>query len=213
MPGPQGKQLAGILKTKLSEALGEEAKVLNPVAMGELRLRGIDPSTSTEEVCAEIEALSGCPRQDFKVSPIVNMRDGMGVTWVHCPLQTAVRMAEIGSVTLGWTRVRVELLKRRPVQCHKCWYFGHVRTNCRSEVVRSGLCFRCGMTGHVVSACSAGTPRCLICEIGRDSKHRIGNPRCLTNQGFPPGVQNIRKGIPNRIRKDTQSSSQYGELN
>jgi len=44
VPGPQGKQLAGILKTKLSEALGEEAKVLNPVAMGELRLRGIDPS-------------------------------------------------------------------------------------------------------------------------------------------------------------------------
>lgn len=34
VPGPQGKQLAGSLKTCLAEALGEEAKVYNPVAKG-----------------------------------------------------------------------------------------------------------------------------------------------------------------------------------
>lgn len=62
VPGPQGKQLAGTLSSRLAAALGEDAKVLNPVAMGKLRLRGIDPSTSTEEIYIELEALSGHDR-------------------------------------------------------------------------------------------------------------------------------------------------------
>lgn len=90
VPGPEGKQLAGRLKASLTEAFGEDAVVQNPVAMGELRLRGVDPSTTTEEVYAELESIGGCTRQDLKVSTISNMRDGMGVTWVSCPLQTAV---------------------------------------------------------------------------------------------------------------------------
>lgn len=47
--------------------------------MGELRLRGIDPSTTLEDIYKELESLSGCARHNFKVSPINNMRDGMGV--------------------------------------------------------------------------------------------------------------------------------------
>lgn len=201
VPGPQGKQQASTLSSRLAAALGEDAKVISPVAMGELRLRGIDPSTSKEEVYIELAALSGCPQQDFKVSPIINMRDGMGVTWVRCPLETAVRVAERGTVTLGWTRVRVELLKRRPVQCYKCWHFGHARPNCRSENERKGLCFRCGQADHAIDTCRAGFPKCLICEdIGKDSRHRIGNTRCLENQGFPRGTQPIKKTLRNQTR-------------
>jgi len=159
VPGPQGKQQASTLSSRLTAALGKDAKVLNPVAMGELRLRGIDPSTSTEEVYTELEAMSGCLRQDLKVSPIINMRDGMGVAWVKCPLEIAVKMAERGVVTLGWTRVKIELLRRRPVQCYKCWRYGHVRPNCRSEVERIGTCFRCGQKGHAVGVCKASLPK------------------------------------------------------
>lgn len=119
VPGPKGRQLADSLRTKLTEALGEEAKLDNPMAKGELRLRGIDPSTTTD-VYKELMSLSGCGRHEFKVSPIINMRDGMGAAWVVCPLQTAVKIAEVGVVTLGWTRVRIDLLRKRPVQCHKC---------------------------------------------------------------------------------------------
>lgn len=79
VPGPQGKQQADLLANSLTVALGEEAKVLNPVAMGEIRLRGIDPSTTEREICDVLEVLGGCPRNVFKVSPINNMRDGMGV--------------------------------------------------------------------------------------------------------------------------------------
>lgn len=101
VPGPQGKLLAGTLRTSLAEALGDEAKVQNPVAKGELRLRGIDPSTTVEDIYRELESLSGCHRQDLKVSSINSMRDGMGVAWVGCPLQVAVKIAEHGAVTLG----------------------------------------------------------------------------------------------------------------
>jgi len=66
IPGPQGKQLASSLSASLAEALGEDAKVNNPVAMGDLRIRGIDPSTTTEEIRTQLETLGGCSRRDFK---------------------------------------------------------------------------------------------------------------------------------------------------
>lgn len=154
VPDPQGKQLAATLRDSLTEALGDEANVQNPVATGELRLRGIDPSTTTEDIYGELESLSGCQHKDIKVSPIRNMRDGMGIAWVTCPLQIAVRLAEAGVVALGWTRVKIELLRKRLVQCYKCWHFGHVRNNCRAEADRTGNCFKCGLGDHTISTCN-----------------------------------------------------------
>lgn len=194
VPGPNGKQLASSLSSCLAEVLADDARVLNPVAMGELRLRGIDPSTTMEEIREELERLCGCGRQDFRVSPISVMRDGMGVAWITCPLEFAAKIAEKGVIALGWTRVKIELLKKRPVQCFRCWKFGHVRGNCRSEIDRKGSCFRCGLTGHTVGNCNAGAPRCVICEdLGMEFRHRMGTPRCLSNQGFPSGVQPIKR--------------------
>lgn len=146
VPGPEGKQLAGSLKDRLVEAIGDEANVNNPVATDELRIRGIDPSTTIEDIYRELEVRSGCMRSDFKVALIRSMRDGMGVTWITCPLQVAVKMAEIGVVALGWTRVKLELLRKHPVQCFRCWYFGHVRSNCRVGIDRIGACFKCGQS-------------------------------------------------------------------
>lgn len=79
VPRPHGKQLASTLSNSLAAALGKDAKVLHPVAMGELRMRGIDTSTSADEVRAELELLDGCSSRDIKVSSISSMRDGMGV--------------------------------------------------------------------------------------------------------------------------------------
>lgn len=206
VPGPQGKQLADSLRTNLMDALGDNARVSNSVATGELRLRGIEPSTTQEEILMELEAISGSPRQDFKVSAISNMRDGMGVSWVICPLQAAIKIAERGAVTLGWTRVKVDLLRKRPVQCFKCWHFGHVRSSCRSELDRTGSCFKCGIAGHTIGICRTNTPNCLICkDIGRESRHRMGSIICLKNQGLPNGIQPIRKMLAS-VRKKSQVS-------
>lgn len=45
---------------------------------------------------------------------------------------------------IGWTVVKVELLKARPLQCFKCWEVGHLKSQCSSRIDRSGLCYRCG---------------------------------------------------------------------
>lgn len=117
------------------------------------------------------------------------MRDGMGIVWIQCSLENAWRIAEIGSITLGITVVRIELLRRRPVQCFRCWRFGHVR----SEVERTGLCFRYGATGHPAGRCNS-QPKYLVCEeLKKDFNHRMGSPQCLYNQGLSTGVQRIRR--------------------
>ncbi|GAB1869618.1 Reverse transcriptase [Camponotus japonicus] len=164
VPGPQGKQLADSLRNNLEAVIGDDAKVHNPIAKGELRLRGIEPSTTQEEILMELEAISGLPRRDFKVSDIVSMKDGMGVTWIICPLQAAVKIAEKGVLTLGWTRVKIDLLKKRPIQCYKCWRYGHVQKGCRSDIDRTGLCFKCGSSGHNIGQCRVSFPNCLICK-------------------------------------------------
>lgn len=193
LPGPDGRRLAGSLQSTLQDVLKEDATVNNPVATGEIRLRGIDPATTQEDVAYELEKLSGCPPKDLKVSAINVMKDGMGVAWVYCPLEYALKIAEIGSITLGWTVVRAELLKKRPVQCFRCWRFGHMRTNCRSDIDRVGACFRCGLIGHAARECNS-LPKCVICAAdNKESRHRIGTAICLQNQGFSVGVQNVRR--------------------
>lgn len=192
VPGPQGRELASTLGAKLGEALGDEARVRVPVATGELRLRGIDPSTSRKEIASILAAACGCKEVDLRVSPITIMRDGMGAVWINCPLDTAAGLAELGRVTIGWTSIRIVLLKRRPVQCYRCWRFGHVRDGCKSDKDRTGACFRCGMSGHSAAKCGPGPPTCVIClEDNKEYRHRLGSARCLENQGFPSGAQTI----------------------
>jgi len=199
LPGPEGKKLAGALRNTLEEVLKDDALVKNPVATGEIRLRGIDPATTKEDVAYELEKLSGCPPRDLKVSNITPMKDGMGIAWAYCPLEYAIRMAEKGSLTLGWTVVRIELMKRRPIQCFRCWKFGHARTNCKSVVDRNGMCLRCGSAGHMANKCSL-PPKCLICaEINKESRHRMGSAKCMMNQGFPREVLKIRETARNTI--------------
>ncbi|RLU15159.1 hypothetical protein DMN91_012153 [Ooceraea biroi] len=62
--------------------------------------------------------------------------------WVQCPLAAANSVAAAGYLRLGWTMVRVELLRSRPTQCFKCWHFGHVRSKCTATVDRDRNCFR-----------------------------------------------------------------------
>jgi len=60
LPGPDGKRLASTLCNTLEEVLKDEAKVSNPVAMGEIKLRGIDPATTQDEIGYAFEKVSGC---------------------------------------------------------------------------------------------------------------------------------------------------------
>lgn len=48
---------------------------------------------------------------------------------VTCPIATAHnrrRLAGMGKLKIGWTKVRIEALEKRPFQCFKCLRKGHV---------------------------------------------------------------------------------------
>lgn len=79
IPSKDGAKLASTLKNKLTEVLGADARVDRLVAKGEIRITGIDPSTTLDEVFLELTNISGCSLCDLKISDIRPMRDGMGV--------------------------------------------------------------------------------------------------------------------------------------
>lgn len=61
-------------------------------------------------------------------------------------------------VYLGLVRHEVLLFVERPLQCHRCGYFGHVSTVCKRPL----LCLRCGGS-HTHDKCEAPNPHCVNC--------------------------------------------------
>ncbi|KMQ88952.1 reverse transcriptase [Lasius niger] len=176
--GPDSARKAVALKNRLCDVLQDEAQVTRPVVRGEIRLIGLDASTSTTEVKDVVVNHGGCLEEDVKVGAIRPMTNGLFTVWVQCPLNAAMKIAGRGKVSIGWTSARVDLLGARPTQCFKCWQFGHLRHTCQSKDNFSGLCFRCGGSGHAARNCNA-PPSCKLCTIaGRASNHRLGSNFC-----------------------------------
>ncbi|XP_050452495.1 uncharacterized protein LOC126852055 [Cataglyphis hispanica] len=84
-----------------------------------------------------------------------------------CPLNAALKVANLKKIKIGWTLARVELLDNIPVQCFKCWIYGHVRLACSSKEDFSGLCFKCGRKGHLANNCNL--PPFVRCVIQKKS--------------------------------------------
>ncbi|KMQ94771.1 gag-pol polyprotein [Lasius niger] len=176
--GPGGAEKALKLKDKLIEVLKNEARVTRPVTKGEIRLIGLHDATSPEEVVNAVSGYGNCLLEDIKIGPIHPMRNGLFTVWVQCPLGAAVKTANYGRISVGWTQVRVDLLNNRPVQCFRCWRFGHMKHSCQSKKDFGGSCFRCGGEGHSARNCAA-PPACKICRLdGRSFDHRLGSNLC-----------------------------------
>lgn len=177
--GPDNHLKADKLADKLKSTLAGEATVIRPTKTGELLLRGIDESITADEVITSISNLGGCTLDQIKLGSLKIMRNGLGTVWARCPLEAAIKLAELGPIRLGWTCISVELLQARKLQCFKCMEFGHVKTKCTNEIDRSTLCYKCGQNGHIARDCIE-PPSCVLCrEKGYDSKHRIGSSTCL----------------------------------
>lgn len=184
--GPENVAKADALAKKLREALKEEARVSRPTIMGELQCWNMDDTVDSEEVKNVISVAGDCDPAEVRTGVIRRMHSGLNSVWIKCPLAAAIKVAATGRVCIGWTSARVRLLEPRPVQCFKCWRFGHVRNTCRFPEDRTGNCFRCGSRDHVIRDCRA-SPQCAICsQSGRGANHRLGSlPIC--NEPGPAG--------------------------
>lgn len=147
--------------------------------MGELQVWNVDDTVDSAEVRNVISVTGDCNPADVRVGLIRKMRNGLNSVWIKCPLAAAIKVAGEGRICMGWTSARVRLLEARPVQCFKCWRFGHVRNTCKFPEDRTGNCFRCGSGQHMVRDCVA-PPQCAICaQYGRRADHRLGSlPIC-----------------------------------
>lgn len=198
--GEDSKAKAEELVARLQGVLKESAVVSCPVKKREIRVIGFDESVTLDEITEVLSEMGQCPVSDIKMGPIRFMSNGLGMVWAQLPVAATVRIVEVGRIRIGWTMARVELLKARPLQCFRCWSFGHVQSMCRSIVDRRGACFRCGQKGHVANACG-NEARCAVChDAGLEASHRLGGPQC-----FAQTQQNYRVA-DRRTRMNTRSN-------
>lgn len=180
IPGPEGKERADTLAKQLRDVLKDEEVKVTPLSIrAEIRISGFDDSVTADEILYTIADKGGCSIDEVKVGTIRWMNNGLGTTWAQCPLLVATKLIESGKIRVGWTIARVEILQKRPLQCYKCWAYGHVRFSCTATVNRSGICFNCGEAGHVARLCTALTFNCFLCkEKGLRHDHRLGTRFC-----------------------------------
>ncbi|EFN72274.1 Uncharacterized 50 kDa protein in type I retrotransposable element R1DM, partial [Camponotus floridanus] len=180
VPGENSAARADLLAAKLAEALGDKEglRIARPITMAELRITGLDDAASTAKVEAAIAEAGGCSLREIKVGDLRKAPSGLLSAWARCPKTAAERIAKTGKIMVGWSAVKVEMLGARPLQCHRCLEFGHVRAKCPAEEDRSSRCYRCGQPGHKAAGCVAA-PKCQLCEAkGRVAGHRLGGAAC-----------------------------------
>jgi len=180
VPGADGGRRASVLAGKLREALGdrEGITISQPVKTAEMRVKDIEDSISAIEIAEALAAQGGCATDDVRVGPIRIGANQLGTAWVRCPLVAANKIVKRGRLTLGWTRVRIELLPERATTCYKCLREGHVRAACPNDEDRADLCYRCGEAGHRASQCNR-EPRCPLCVgSNRPANHKAGGRAC-----------------------------------
>ncbi|EFN83463.1 hypothetical protein EAI_08541, partial [Harpegnathos saltator] len=148
IPGEERVKRADILAEKLRDILSDRAKISRPQKMGELRLRNLEISTTEEEAAEEMAKAGGCEKTEVKTGKIRVTPNGIGSLWIQCPVLAAKRIAKMGNIRIGWTQVKVEMLRARPLQCYKCLEQGHVQQNCKNNIDRRTNCYRCGEQGH-----------------------------------------------------------------
>ena len=162
-PSGKDRKKASTLATRLAQIWDPATvRVAVPARIAELRVVGIDVSVAKEEL-PDILALAAewsgvCGGVEVQVAEIGTSRSDLGSSWVHCPLVRAKKLAQAGTVALGWSIARVEAIAKRSLQCFKYLELGHVRTTCVSTVDRSHLCYRCGEADHRARGCPASTP-------------------------------------------------------
>jgi len=177
--GPEGALKADSLASRLREVVGSSASVTRPVVKADVKISGFDDSVIKDELITIITEIGSCLASDVRIGQFRQLKNGLNMVWAQCPLSAAIKLSRKARINVGWSVARIEMMKARPVQCFKCWHFGHVRNNCNSPMDRTGYCFKCGNPDHNSYNCLSDA-YCVICaDLGHETAHRLGSSACL----------------------------------
>lgn len=167
------KIIAGILQ--------QDAEVICKGPQERVEVRDIDDTTTKDDIRAALLTVAGesgeIPLEAIKIRKAYR---GTQTAVVTLPAITAQKVLDgNGKIRIGWVNCRIRATKR-PIQCFKCWHFGHLGPQCKSEVDRSKLCIRCGQEGHKIADCR-NSAKCALCAEQHGAKnaaHHAGSNRC-----------------------------------
>lgn len=168
---------------------GTSVRISRPMKKVELRFCDLDESIENKDILEIISPIGGCSITDVKCNGIRPMRNGMNNAWIECPIAAAVALLESGpiTITIGWSRVRMDVIGNKCIRYYKCLAVGHPFQRCSNKLSMVDRCHKCGISGHLAAICS-NKPRCLVCtERGLCSDHRAGSincPPCLSKQFY-----------------------------
>ena len=78
-----------------------------------------------------------------------------------CPLFVLTFLGPIPrALKLGYQMLRIEKFLPRPLQCRKCYRFGHATNSCRSKEA----CSRCASSTHTLKDCTSSITECINCK-------------------------------------------------
>lgn len=164
IPGEGAVHKADKLADGLRKALEEDCvRVQRPRKKIDVKILGLEETTSKEEITDVVTSVGEGMMEDIRVSEIRRTARGMGIAWVQCPVEAAIKIIEKEKIRIGWTMVRCERTAPRPMRCYRCMETGHSRHNCRSSIDRSGNCYNCGETGHTAINCK-NRVSCMTCK-------------------------------------------------
>ncbi|XP_053618949.1 uncharacterized protein LOC128680135 [Plodia interpunctella] len=196
--GPSNSDKADALASALKAALSGVADVSRPVKTADFRVTGLNDAATAQRIKAAVAQAGSCTEDQVWVGEIRSDWRGSGSALMRCPVTTAKKLIEAGSLTVGWSRVQLRHLEARPMHCYKCMGKGHTASLCPSQTDRSRLCYRCGEAGHLSASCTA-EPRCAVCrDAGKPAGHVMGgracNPPPIRGKGPSPPPREGRQG-------------------
>lgn len=137
--GPDNKTKADALAMAMKDVLAKDCvRISRPVKRTDIRVTGIDEDDSPDDIRAAIINIDGGKGENIKISSIKTTNDGRNVAWISCPANTAEKVNRYG-LDIGWGKIRANKMLPKPVQCYRCFEFGHVRNTCKSHTDRSSL--------------------------------------------------------------------------
>lgn len=90
-----------MLRNKIAEIIGNDAKVTRPTIKGDVRIIGFDNSVTVEDLKLELSKIGKCKMEELKIGALTPMRNGLIMTWVQSSLAIAIRLANAKKVQVG----------------------------------------------------------------------------------------------------------------